>query len=242
MNPQLRALALALYEVGAIKFGEFMLKMHQEHPDAPKSPIYLNLRTASHPKNPGPLTSEIMEMVGEAMYHSLRGASLNYDCSGGIPEAGNPFVEALMTATRAHEPAYMGRIVTMHKEDKGGGDRRIDALDADTLDDNEKTVLLVDDLATKATTKLEAAKAVEEAGRIVAGFVVLVDREQGGVAELETQGYSIVSVFTLTELLDLYVEEGLIELGIRTGGAELQGAVRRVLRLACGGGLIDREL
>jgi hypothetical protein len=37
-------LALALFDVGAIKFGDFRLRLHEENPDAPLSPVYLDLK------------------------------------------------------------------------------------------------------------------------------------------------------------------------------------------------------
>ena len=57
-------LAQLLFKVGAIKFGAFKLKLHEKDPDAPLSPIYLNLRTDRHPENPGPLTDEMMNLIG----------------------------------------------------------------------------------------------------------------------------------------------------------------------------------
>ncbi|HLC44175.1 MAG TPA: hypothetical protein VJK08_03575, partial [Patescibacteria group bacterium] len=78
------------------------------------------------------------------------------------------------------------------------------------LGDDEQKVLLVDDLITMADTKLEAVKAINDAERAVEAIVVLVDREQGGAAILEEMGIGLVAVFTLTELLDLYVDAGFI--------------------------------
>jgi hypothetical protein len=37
-------LAVELLNIGAIKFGNFRLKLHEKNPDAPLSPIYIDLR------------------------------------------------------------------------------------------------------------------------------------------------------------------------------------------------------
>jgi len=68
----------------------------------------------------------------------------------------------------------------------------------------------VDDLITRTDTKKEAIAVCEEAGLVVAAVAVLVDREQGGSEELKEAGYSLYSVFPLSELLDYYVEVKLL--------------------------------
>jgi len=64
-------LAVELYNAGAIQFGAYQLKMHEEHPDAPLSPIYINLRMP--PK--GVLTEETIEKIGTALYEETLGQS-----------------------------------------------------------------------------------------------------------------------------------------------------------------------
>ena len=71
-------------------------------------------------------------------------------------------------------------------------------------------VLLVDDLITNAASKVETISVLEENRLIVSGVVVLIDREQGGRAELEKNGYACRAAFRLTELLEFYSRTGLI--------------------------------
>jgi uridine monophosphate synthetase len=71
-------------------------------------------------------------------------------------------------------------------------------------------VLLVDDLITNAGSKLETISVLEDNQLIVSGVVVLVDREQGGRAELEKNGYACRAAFRLTELLEFYSKTELI--------------------------------
>lgn len=206
MNDRKRAVALTLFRIGAIKFGSFQLKMHEEHPDAPKSPIYLNLRTQDNPK-PGPLDIDILEMIGELMFDAVMMRGFDFDVIAGIPNAGDPFADAL--AAVACAGGLSTRVVRMTKVVDLEGKRHIADV-ATLLEEDEQTVLLVDDLITMADTKIEAVKAVKDSKRAVEAIVVLVDREQGGVATLKEAGIDCIAVFTLTELLDLYVDEGLI--------------------------------
>ena len=206
MNDRKMAVALTLFRIGAIKFGQFELKMHEAHPGAPKSPIYLNLRTRDNPK-PGPLDSDIIGMISELMLDAVMMVGLDFDVIAGIPNAGDPFADALAAVMSAD--GLSTRVVQMTKVDDPDGKRHIADV-ATLLGDDEQKVLLVDDLITMADTKLEAVKAINDAERAVEAIVVLVDREQGGAAILEEMGIGLVAVFTLTELLDLYVDAGFI--------------------------------
>ena len=73
-----------------------------------------------------------------------------------------------------------------------------------------QVALLVDDLITKADSKLATIATLEENGLKVTDVVVLVDREQGGVAELTQHGCRCHRAFTLKELLNLYHETAAI--------------------------------
>ena len=65
----------------------------------------------------------------------------------------------------------------------------------------------MDDLITKADTKREAIKSVEINGLVVIATIVLVDREQGGLEELNKEEKKVYAVSKLSELLNLFVSE-----------------------------------
>ena len=44
LTPKQRAFADGLLASGAVKFGAFRLKLHETQPDAPLSPMYVDLR------------------------------------------------------------------------------------------------------------------------------------------------------------------------------------------------------
>lgn len=201
-----RELALALFDIGGTKFGAFKLKLHETQPDAPLSPIYLNLRTPDNPK-PGPLTPEIFRSIGQILVQTVADADLRYDAVVGIPNAGNPFVEAFLDAL----PPDVPRPPRLHLEKmEEAGKRRITRI-IEGASPPEGIVLPFDDLVTQADTKLEATDACRHEGLRVTDLVVFVDREQGGEEELLRHDVRLTSVFKLSWLMDLYVEAGRMD-------------------------------
>lgn len=63
------------------------------------------------------------------------------------------------------------------------------------------TVVVVDDVVTRAESTLAAIDAVVREGGTVAFAVALVDRQEGGRERIEARGYSLVALFTRDELL-----------------------------------------
>ena len=192
-----RAVADGIFHVGAVKFGAFKLKLHEKNPDAPLSPIYVTLRKPPD----GPLTDENVEAIGQELYDLVQRKKILFDIVSGIPRAGEPF--AVVIARLSGKP-----LLKLGKKEEGGT-RKIDSVVSEGCRPGQ-LVLLVDDLITKADTKKEAIAVCEEAGLVVAGLVVLVDREQGGSDELREDGYSLYAAFPLSELLDYYVQANLL--------------------------------
>ena len=191
----------ALLRVGAIKLeGEYRLKLHEKHPQAPLSPFYVNLRTPGNPK-PGPLTPELVREIGTLFYGLvyLVDPPCAFDFVAGIPNAGDPLAIALATAPSSTPLPFL-RL----KKEEINGERRIIALLGDQEAPRGSKVLLVDDVLTRADSKREAIDALHIAGLEVADVLVLVDREQGGVEELRSLGVRVCAAFTFSSLLRHY--------------------------------------
>ncbi len=197
-------LAKRLYDLGAVKFGNFRLKLHEKDPDAPLSPVYLDLRTHHNPK-PGPLgEAEIMEVAKE-MYALARSQGLEFDLVSGVPNAGDPFAEAFSRVAAADRGRRRSvGFLMLRKEEDADGQRKVTSVQMGSWSKKDR-VLLIDDLITRAESKLEAIQVLEQADLKVSDILVLVDREQGGREELAKHGYNLHAVFTLGELLDFYV-------------------------------------
>lgn len=188
-----------LFQIEAVKFGAFKLKLHEQHPDAPLSPIFLNLRSSTNPK-PGPLESQDFRAAADLMVQLIQMKRIEFDCVAGIPHAGDPFADAFAAAWPSSIP-----IVRLQKHTSDSG-RRIGGAADGEIQVRGRRVLLLDDLITKADSKLEAIQSVRDDGGIVTDVIVLVDREQGGAEGLQNADCNLHAVCTLAGMLDFYVE------------------------------------
>jgi len=219
-----RALALALMDIGAVLTAAsdhplvierqgprgmergFKLKLHEKNPDAPLSPFFLNLRTPDNPK-PGPLTEGVINLAACCMQSLLAEKDLVFDTFVGVPRAGDPFAEKLAFITTGKGCAHLDK----YEHD---GHRKI-IVPRGAFPASVRRILGIDDLITKADSKIEMIEAVREESVTITDFMVLVDREQGGRKELAAYGCKLHSVFDITELLGTYVEVGRMKPTLR---------------------------
>lgn len=185
-----QVLAQQLFDTGAIKFGEYRLKLHEKNPDAPLSPIYIDLRLMrSFPAVMATAIDVYKELI----------SGLKFDLLADCPTAATPTVAIL---------SYLMKIpmISPRKDDKGrGSGNKIDGVFG-----SGQIALLIDDLITHAESKFEAIATLSKQGLVVKDIVVLADREQGGAVQLKNEGYTLHSAFTLTELLNYYMAIGKI--------------------------------
>ncbi len=189
-TPTQISLADILYGIGGVKLGAFKLKLHEKNPDAPLSPIYVDLRLLrSYPDKMGKVVEVFKDMS----------QGLQFDCYADVPTAATPIVAVLSYVTGI--PMITPREAKTH-----GAVGNIDG----TFQSGQ-TVLLVDDLVTKADSKLEAIRTLEGNGLEVHDVLVLVDREQGGPEQLKEAGYNLHAAFKLSTLLAWYRDFGKLE-------------------------------
>jgi uridine monophosphate synthetase len=187
-----RAFAAALLASGAVKFGTFRLKLHETQPDAPLSPIYVDLRVLrSFPDALDAAVATLAELI------EARG--LRFSRYADVPMAATPLVAVLSHVTRI--PMITPREAKTH----GAGGTINGAWTPG------ETVLVIDDLVTHAESKLEAIRVLEANGLVVRDVAVLVDREQGGAAQLTAAGYRLHAAVTLSQLLDYWRATGGID-------------------------------
>jgi len=177
----MKELILKLFEINAVKFGEFKLK------SGIMSPIYIDLRvTVSYP--------EVLKMVAEAMWSKVQ--NLNFDLICGVPYTALPI--ATVMSVEHNKPMIMRR-----KEVKDYGTRK--AIEGKfTAGQN---VLVIEDLVTSGSSVFETIEPLQLENLKVTDIVVLVDREQGGRKHLEEKGYNLHSVITISEMLNVLESE-----------------------------------
>jgi len=197
LNRVKRKFADELYQFGMFKGKAsspegkgFQLKLHESRPDAPLSPYYIDLRILrSHPT-----TAKITAVhLFEEMFDGFA-----YDVFADVPTAITPVVSSL--SDRLGTPMITPRTAKGH-----GGGGNIDGIWS-----KGDIALLFDDLVTEAHSKLEAAQVLRAGGVEVQNVFVLLDREQNGKAQLKAEGLTLHAAFTISELLQLYLDTGTI--------------------------------
>lgn len=175
-------LARWLFEAGCVRFGDFVLR------SGAHSPVYVDLRRlVTYPR--------VMAQVARAYARLL--APLTYDRIAAIPYAALPIGTAV--GLEVDKPLIYPR-----REAKSYGTKRqIEGVFA-----AGERVVLLDDLITQGGSKLDALEPLLAAGLLVEDMVVLIDREQGGAAELAAKGYRLHAAITLRELVDELVDGG----------------------------------
>lgn len=184
---QKRELALNLHEIGALKFGEFTFK------SGIVSPMYLDLRLfISHPK--------IMKTIAKLYAEQLK--PLQYDRLAGVAYAALPIAGAV--SLELERPWIFMRKEGLKKA--YGLEKSLEG----TYNKGE-TVVMIEDLVTRATSLMEAITAIEAQGLVVKDAVVLLDYQKGGSALLREKGYNLHAFMTVREVVDIMKAENKID-------------------------------
>jgi len=173
-----------LFEIGAVKFGEFKLK------SGILSPIYVDLRViVSYP--------EILKMVSEAMWEKIKDVKFDLIC--GVPYTALP-IATTMSITH-NLPMVMRR-----KEVKDYGTKKA----IEGVFTTDQKVLIVEDLVTSGLSVFETSEPLEHEGLKVSDVVVLLNREQGAEENLKNKNLNLHAVFKISELLQTLLEKNKI--------------------------------
>ena len=178
------SLILQFYTIGAVKIDfnkGWILK------DGSWSPIYINLRALQS----FPL---VLKDIANMMYVLAKKQKIHYALVAGIPLGAFPLGVAFSLISNT--PHILPRM----QSKKHGLGVKVDGV----FSKNQK-VLVIDDLITAATSKLEAIDELKAVGLRVSDVVVVLDREQGGKKELAKHGIALHPLCTLKELLRVLV-------------------------------------
>ncbi len=184
-----------LIDAQCFKTGEFTLKSGET------SPFYIDLRKImSFPK--------LMKDAARAyarLIRDLRAKGKFFDAIAGIPVAGLSLAQAVSLETGI--PMIFPR---MNAKSHGTGAR----VEGDWSEGDN--VLLLDDLITAGTSKLEAVEVLKNAGLRVETLVVLIERGAAGRRAVENAGIELLSFAEIREFLPVCLERSLISEKQRT--------------------------
>lgn len=188
-----KKLALSLFDVGAIQFDfsrGWRLKLHEKHPDAPLSPFYIDLRR---------LQSKLTVKREAVAALTEQAKGLKYDCIVGIPLAAVPLASSM--ADKTGKPQITPR---MDKKTHGQTGK------IDGVFQKGEVALVIDDLVTRADSKLEVIRVLEDNELVVKDVVVIFDREQKGAEQLAEKGYTLHAALKIRPALKFYARIGKI--------------------------------
>jgi orotate phosphoribosyltransferase len=178
-----RATLVRLLSQRSVRRGRFTLASGRE------SSHYVDARLTT-------MSPEGLAVIGPLALQAIRERGWAADAVGGLTLGADPIAYAIALASVMAPPLV--RAFTVRKEVKQHGTGRL--IEGPMRETDH--VVVIEDVITTGGSALRAAEAVQRAGATVSGILALVDREEGGRAVLEAQGFAVICLATLSELLD----------------------------------------
>ncbi|KAJ0177056.1 hypothetical protein K1T71_007065 [Dendrolimus kikuchii] len=182
---KLEELAIKLYSIDAVKFGDFTTK------SGIKTPVYFDLRViVSYP--------DVMEVIS-LLIQDIGLKDGKYDHLCGVPYTALPI--ATLLSVQAKISMLMRR-----KEIKTYGTKK--SIEGHYKAD--QTCLIIEDVVTSGSSVLETVNDLRKEGLIVKDAIIILDREQGGRKNLAVNDVEIKSLFTMSSLIDILLKNNKI--------------------------------
>ncbi|PSN50714.1 Uridine 5'-monophosphate synthase [Blattella germanica] len=182
---KLKDIIISLYKVDVLKFGCFKMKVGID------SPVYFDLRSVvAYPA--------IMQKIAMLLWEFAREDG-ECDQLCGVPYAALPI--ATLISVESNIPMVIRR-----KEAKKYGTKK---LIEGKFSQGQKCII-IEDVVTSGSSILETINDLKSEGLDVTCALVIVDREQGGRANLAEKGIKMRSLCTLSQILNVLHEAGHI--------------------------------
>src|SRR5690606_31963197 len=148
-----------------------------------ESPFYVDLRPLSS-------SPQLLKTLAQNLLELVEGAPFDLIC--GVPYAALPMGTTMSLASGVP-------LIIKRKENKGYGTKRM----VEGVYHDGQNCLLVEDVITSGQSLLETIEEIEREGLKVTDIVVVLDREQGGIAKLKQKGYKAHTLFTINQVIDI---------------------------------------
>jgi orotate phosphoribosyltransferase/uridine monophosphate synthetase len=188
-------LAKALWDLGAIQFGDFTIGRSTLH-----SPIYVNLRLLV--SNPRALAraARVMHEEIETRQRMRQARAQPFQRVCGIPFGGLHLATAFSLRSRVP-------MIYLHPPKTNEGTD----LFLEGQYEPDESILLIDDLITSGGSVLETGTFLQiRKGLRIKDVLVLLDRQEGARERLQAQGYNLISILDLEPMLNYLMASGNI--------------------------------
>lgn len=166
----------------SVRRGKFVLASGRE------STYYVDARLTS-------MSPEGLAVIGPLGLTAIRNLGWRADAVGGLTLGADPISYAIAVASVAAPPLV--RAFTVRKEAKQHGAGRL--IEGPIREGDH--VVVIEDVITTGGSALKAAEAIRNSGATISGILALVDREEGGRALLEQQGFHVHCLAPVSEIL-----------------------------------------
>ena len=166
----------------SLKFGDFTLASGK------KAAFYLDCRQVT-------LDSVGAKLIGEGILALLRQGPTLPQAVGGMSIGADPITAAVITVAAYEDIPMKGFMV--RKQSKGHGTNQFVEGPIAAGDH----VVIVEDVVTTGGSSLDAIEKAEAIGAVVDGVIAIIDRQEGGAEAFRSRGYSLRSLFTISDFL-----------------------------------------
>lgn len=166
----------------SVRRGDFVLASGK------RSSYYVDARLTT-------MSGQGQQLIGRLGLAAMDDAGWRADVVGGLTLGADPIAYAI-----AHTASLNGRTLdafTVRKEAKGHGAGKL----IEGSFQQGMAAVVVEDVITTGDSALRAARSIHDAGGRVLGILAVVDRDEGGRARIEEEGYSVISLTRVSELL-----------------------------------------
>jgi len=154
-----------------------------------KSNYYFNCKTTT-------LDPEGMNLIGNIIFDILQDSDVT--ATGGLTLGADPIANAVSVISYQRGKPIKSFIVRKDAKAHGTGN----AIEGN-VEQGEKVAIL-DDVITTGGSTIAAIERAREAGLVIDRVIALIDREEGGRENIEKYVDKVYSVFTRTEIMNVY--------------------------------------